>query len=249
MLKFGRGTGLRGRLPGRYRRGCTRQRPSGNARLALYGGARRGLSALTGFGSVGVEWQAYTGGDFRNLCADPAQRTIKLALSRVPIPPEVWASTRDLEEGLSSPIPIERARAYEMVIERKADHALDTALQGLRDPDETVRYRVLFKCLQMGVPLRADLLADLVQFHSYAEVRLLAFRTIAADPNFDIQKLRATVDVALRDSDESVHTLAQQTLTFWETTRKSTTTEYGEMPGTNLDGQNSSLEQGMPMAK
>ena len=70
-----------------------------------------------------------------------------------PVPPESWASTRELRGWLSDPDPEMRARAAEALIERGGPRARQTLLDALQDRDEQVRSRALYGALAAGVEL------------------------------------------------------------------------------------------------
>ncbi len=131
-----------------------------------------------------------------------------------PVPPEEWASTRELrKEATANPDPGARARAVEVLVERSGDQAVAVVGAALRDRNDDVRTRTLFGALRAGLPIPADLLAQLALADPSPNVRFLALDGLAADP-----KARATVDVAriamqaLNDPSPHVRIKAQEIL-------------------------------------
>jgi len=109
-----------------------------------------------------------------------------------PVPPEAWASTRELRnEAETNPDPAARARAIEALVERRGDQAADVVMGALQDGDDDVRTRTLYGALGAGVAIPPDLLAHLALADSSPNVRFLALQALATDP-----KAKASVDVA-----------------------------------------------------
>lgn len=65
----------------------------------------------------------------------------------VPVSPEEWASTTDLEKLLTHRDPDTRARVIDAVVERKGDEALDDVMWAIADKDDSVRTAALYAAL------------------------------------------------------------------------------------------------------
>src|SRR5262249_54156492 len=134
----------------------------------------------------------------------------------LPVPRTAWASTREVELSLTDPDPEERARAVEVLVERKGKQALDIVLQVLKDQDEKVRYRALFKALNAGLALPADTLQTLLQSDSSPVVRFLALDALAERPGADRQNVKAVAELALNDPNPQVQDQAREILSQLE---------------------------------
>ena len=95
------------------------------------------------------------------------------------VPAEQWASTSELERGLSDPEPEERALAIESLVERWGERALDKVLEALLDPDDYVRGRALDAASDAGIERRAGQLQHLASADRSDEVRHLALQNFA----------------------------------------------------------------------
>lgn len=124
-----------------------------------------------------------------------------------PVPPEAWASSRDLERDLADADAAVRARAIEALIERKRDGARDAVLEALKDPDEAVRTGALYESLSNDVELSTDLLGDLALDDSSPDVRFLALDALADHPD-----VRAIAERAASDPSPHVRHKAQEIL-------------------------------------
>lgn len=125
-----------------------------------------------------------------------------------PTPPETWASTKELEGKLADPDRSVRARAYEGLIDRQHERALETVVRGLReDRDAEVRSRVLYAALNKGLELPADLLASLASGDGSDQVRFLALNALEGDPNAG-----AIATTALGDPSPQVRIRAREIL-------------------------------------
>src|SRR5436309_2890704 len=127
--------------------------------------------------------------------------------SLAPVPPEAWASTKELEARLTDPDPEWRARAAEALVMRKGDRARDVLLQALMDKDDGVRTRTLYAALRSSVKLPADVLIKLALGDSAPNVRFLALEALAGDPN-----LGPIVEQALNDPNPHVRNKAEEIL-------------------------------------
>ena len=98
-----------------------------------------------------------------------------------PVPPERWASTRDLEKLLTDPDADARSRAVEVLIERQGEKARAVVLRALKDDSARVRTQALYGAFSSGLELPADALAEALDDPS-SDVRFLALEAIAGRP-------------------------------------------------------------------
>jgi HEAT repeat protein len=98
-----------------------------------------------------------------------------------PVPPERWASTRDLEKLLTDPDAEIRSRAVEALIERQGEKARAVVLRALKDDNARVRTQALYGAFSSGLELPADVLAEALDDPS-SDVRFLALEAIASRP-------------------------------------------------------------------
>ncbi len=124
-----------------------------------------------------------------------------------PVPPETWASTKEVEGMLADPDPEIRGRAIDALVERKRGQALDAVLQALHDTDDKVRTRALYGALSRGVKPPADTLIDLALSDTSPAVRFLALDALSSNPN-----VRAIAERALDDPSPPVQNKAQEIL-------------------------------------
>jgi len=99
-----------------------------------------------------------------------------------PVPPEFWASSSEIEKGLSHPEPAQRAHAVETLVARKGEGALNMVRSALSDPEDQVRERALQAFLDGGVTLPRALIEELAQRDPSPVVRFLALREIGSIP-------------------------------------------------------------------
>lgn len=99
-----------------------------------------------------------------------------------PVPPEVWASTKEVEGNLAHPDPDVRSRAVEALVERKGDRAMDVVLQALKDKENRVRVQALYAAVISGVELPADSLIGLALRDRSPDIRFLALRALEGRP-------------------------------------------------------------------
>ena len=111
-----------------------------------------------------------------------------------PVPPEYWASTAELTQGLSDPDPDERARAIGAVVGRRGAKALDAVLKALDDEADQVRTEALYGASKAGVDLPAGLLSELARNDPSVDVRFLALEALADDPAVEMVALDALDD-------------------------------------------------------
>ena len=129
------------------------------------------------------------------------------ARGMAPVPPEKWASTKDLEKMLSDPNPEVRGRAIEVLIERKRGQALDAVTQALKDTDDQVRTRALYGATKSRVDLPLDTVRALALSDASADVRFLALQSMANNPD-----VRAIAESLLNDPSDPVRLEAQEIL-------------------------------------
>jgi len=134
----------------------------------------------------------------------------------LPVPPELWASTPEMEQQLGDSDPELRAQAIEALIQRRGLRSLEAILQALEDPHDTVRSRALDAAVNHAVELPTDTLAHLAQLDPSPEVRFLALTALAADlgrgPDNNDSDLRSISEYALNDASSHVRAQARQIL-------------------------------------
>jgi hypothetical protein len=129
-----------------------------------------------------------------------------------PVPPEQWASSKDLSKLLSDRNPQVRASAILTVVERGGEHSAPQVRQALKDNDGTVRAHALFAALRSGVKLPPEDLRNLATSDQSADVRFLALQSLDEhDP-----QLRDIARGALNDSSPVVRSQAKQILSRLE---------------------------------
>jgi hypothetical protein len=135
-----------------------------------------------------------------------------------PVPPEAWASTKDLEASLADSDPAIRERAYEALMsrpDRRSGDLLLLALRGTSETDPEMRQRLLSNAFSNGVDVPADMLADLVRTDGSEEIRMMALDALSGDP--------LSKDVALSaltDPSEAVRQKAKDLLAEIDTVRR-----------------------------
>jgi hypothetical protein len=75
-----------------------------------------------------------------------------------PVPPEKWASTKDIEAMLADKDPEVRGRAIESLVERKGEVALDAVLKCLHDDDAQVRTQALYEAVNASLQVPEEVL-------------------------------------------------------------------------------------------
>lgn len=134
----------------------------------------------------------------------------------LPVPPELWASTPEIEQQLGDSDPELRAQAVETLIQRRGLRSLEAVLQALEDPHDTVRSRALDAAVNHAVELPEDTLVHLAQLDPSPQVRFLALTALSAalerDPRDNDSDLRAISDYALNDASPHVRAQARQIL-------------------------------------
>ena len=133
----------------------------------------------------------------------------------VPVPADVWASTRELERQLTEWDPGLRARAMEELIARTGEAALPRVLDALADENADIRQHAL------DAALAASLDVPLQQLHALAindlspEVRLRALQALEERPD-----TAWIVEAATLDPDPNVRSEAQSILARLKRTRR-----------------------------
>lgn len=128
-----------------------------------------------------------------------------------PVPPEQWASTKELKQQFASKDPQARAKAIEQLVQRLVDGAQDDVLEALRDPEAAVRTRALYAAQETGVDLPAAKLADVAISDQNSFARFLALDAIGGNREF-----QWVVERALNDPDKSVQAKAQEIVQRWK---------------------------------
>jgi hypothetical protein len=127
-----------------------------------------------------------------------------------PVPPETWASSKELQAALADYDPEIRGRAYEALMsrpDRESRELVIQALRGISEPDGAVRERIVSMSFSTGNPLPPDFLMELVRFDASTGVRLAALDALAAEPT-----LKEAAQAALGDSSEVVRERAKEIL-------------------------------------
>lgn len=132
------------------------------------------------------------------------------ARGMAPLPPEKWASTKDVEAMLADKDPQVRGKAIEILVERKGEGALDAVLTSLHDDSDQVRARALYGTVRAGVQVPDDVLNNLALNDQSADVRLLALQSLS---NSNSQDARQIAQRALDDPSEPVRVEARGILT------------------------------------
>lgn len=133
----------------------------------------------------------------------------------VPVPPETWASSTEIEQGLRHSDPKERARSVELLIARKGEHSLSEVHLALNDQEENVRERALRAALSAALPLPTAWLEALAQYDLSPTMRVLALGAVAsgsaesvvANPN-----IKMIAELALNDLNPAVQEQAREVL-------------------------------------
>jgi hypothetical protein len=127
-----------------------------------------------------------------------------------PVPPETWASTKELEVAVSDGDPSIREQAYEALMaraDRRSRNLVVLAIRGASETDSDLRQRILSSALGRGMPIPSEVLADLVRADATEEIRLIALDGVARDP-----ALRDVASAALSDPSEAVRARARDVL-------------------------------------
>lgn len=112
----------------------------------------------------------------------------------------------EIEKDLANSDSQIRATAVEEWVERKGSRSTDVVLRGLKDREEQVRNRTLFKALNAGVRLPPDFLSQMALSDPSPEVRVLALQSLTHDP---ARAKSVAAGVMNNDSDEAVREFAR----------------------------------------
>lgn len=123
-----------------------------------------------------------------------------------PIPPEQWASTRELERKLRDADGEVRARALATLVERRPEGARKEILRALKDEDDRVRSRALYGALTSDLELAASTLKAALLDPS-PQVRFLALEALVGRP-----EAAEAARHALNDPDPHVQEKAREIL-------------------------------------
>jgi HEAT repeat protein len=119
-----------------------------------------------------------------------------------PVPPELWAGSKELEAGLRDQDPQVRARAYDALVARPDPRSRDLVLAALRDGRERhdgVRQSILTAAMQRGMQMPPEVLADLARGDSSESLRLIALDALS-----DETLLKIVAQSALTDPSEAI---------------------------------------------
>jgi hypothetical protein len=120
-----------------------------------------------------------------------------------PVPPTVWASTKDLKAQVDDPEVSVRMDAIETLIERLGTQALPMVLRGLADGDEIVRLGTVLAAIEAGVEIPATELHSVVLNDQSPQVRIAALRAVEGRP--EAQSIASGVK---NDPDEDIRNQA-----------------------------------------
>jgi hypothetical protein len=129
-----------------------------------------------------------------------------------PVPPEQWASTAEFAQNLMDGNPDVRGTAIEGLVSRQGAAALESVLVALKDADDTVRYRALYKASYAGLQVPTPTLELLAREDASAEVRALALKTLAEQPDLDPRVITEAAQHSLGDTSPPVQEVAQEIL-------------------------------------
>jgi hypothetical protein len=127
-----------------------------------------------------------------------------------PVPPELWAGTKELQSSLADTDPEVRARGYEALMSRPDRESRELVIQALRgasEPDDAVRERILATAFSTGMSLPRDLLMYLARWDPAERVRLTALNALTFAPT-----LKEAAEAALTDSSPVVRERAKKIL-------------------------------------
>jgi hypothetical protein len=130
----------------------------------------------------------------------------------LPVGPEKWASTEELQRLAEDPDPEVRARAFETLVGRKGSRAPNVVFEALEDPNDRVRFRTLQAALNNRVALSLDSLQYLVQNDSSPVVRFLALSGMAENSEAGNSNVRILAESVLNDPNPQVREQAREIL-------------------------------------
>ena len=127
-----------------------------------------------------------------------------------PVPPEAWASNKEIEKALSDSDPQARELAYNALMsrpDRRSRSLLLDALKGIRERDDGLRQRMLATLMSKGFPIPSDVLADLARADPSAEMRWMALDAISEYPS-----AKQVAEAAVLDANQAVRERAKELL-------------------------------------
>jgi HEAT repeat protein len=119
-----------------------------------------------------------------------------------------------------------RGTAVEGLISRQGSASLENVLATLKDNDDSVRFRTLYKANYAGIQIPDDTLLSLVREDGSPDVRGMALKILADRPNIGKQHLTDIARNSLGDTDPTVRDVAEEVLSQLSTPVDSI--EYGE---------------------
>lgn len=122
-----------------------------------------------------------------------------------PVPPEQWASTKELKAMLKSKDPNLRGQAIQGLAEREGQEATPQILDSLKDESDQVRTQAMYGALKTGITLPDDVLSSAALSDPSPEVRLMALQALASSPSGLV-----IAENALNDPNEAVRVEAQE---------------------------------------
>ncbi len=175
--------------------------------LTIEEGLRRILSSYDAFFFYGGSAERKTPGSLMAVWVYPKGHGATLQ----PVPPEQWASTKELKDKLSDPDYKVRAQAIEGLVEREGNRARDDVLKAMKDSDDSVRTRALYSAQTFGIEISPDSLKNMAVNDRSPEVRFLALDGLGNGPD-----ARAIAERALNDPDIHVRNRAKEILHLLE---------------------------------
>jgi len=127
-----------------------------------------------------------------------------------PVPPETWASSRELKDALAQAEPGARERIYETLLTRPDPDSQAIVMQALRgttEPDAELRERLLSSAISSGVAFPPGLLSEMAIADRSEAIRLMALDALVLDP--DVTQVAQS---ALGDPSDVVRERAAQIL-------------------------------------
>lgn len=146
-----------------------------------------------------------------------------------PVPPEAWASTKDLEAALADSDPGVREKAYEGLIARPDQRSRDLVLQALRgrrETDDDLRQRILQSTLTQGMEIPPEVLTELVSADRSEQIRWMALDALSYRGN-----AKTAAEAALNDPSETVRTRAKEILAALEAAAQRSKRPEPQPPG------------------
>ena len=135
-----------------------------------------------------------------------------------PVPPEVWASTQELELAFNDIDPEIRSKALQALVERKGKSASSLLNMALEDSDDQVRLGALTAANNSSLEIAPDTLIRIVQNDPSPRVRFLALSLLSNNVenppvNLDILGI---ANYALDDADPEIRQLASNLINLIE---------------------------------